>query len=61
MYVNYNPPKMMEEEIKRKNGKRIGLWMRVSEIFERPKILSRQIGSKIIATLDTQNISFSCF
>lgn len=55
MYVNYNPPKMMEEEIKRKNGKRIGLWMRVSEIFERPKILSRQIGSKIIATLDTQN------
>lgn len=55
MYVNYNLSEMMSEEIERKKGKRIGLWMRVPEIFERPKILSRQIGSKIIATLDTQN------
>ncbi|MBQ8677551.1 MAG: N-6 DNA methylase [Alphaproteobacteria bacterium] len=58
MYVNYNPDAMMQEEIKRKNGKAVGLRMRTTEIFERTKILSRQIGSKIIATLDSNNMYY---
>lgn len=58
IYVDYNPNKMMNEEIKRKEGKAVGLRMRTAEIFERTKILSRQIGSKIIATLDNDNMYY---
>ncbi|MBO4520258.1 MAG: N-6 DNA methylase [Alphaproteobacteria bacterium] len=57
-YVNYKPSDMMREETLRKQGKRIGLWMRTPKIFERTKILSRQIGGKIIATLDSNNMYY---
>ena len=44
-YVNYKPEKMMKEELKRKKVKRYGLWMRIPDIFEKPKILTRKIGN----------------
>jgi hypothetical protein len=40
-WVNYKPEEMMQEEKNRKNGKRIGLWMRDEKIFLRKKIITR--------------------
>lgn len=54
-YVNYKPDEMMHIELSRKNGKRYGLWMRTPEIFERHKILTRKVGTKIVAALDSNN------
>ncbi len=55
IWVDYQPKKMMKEEIKRKKEKRPGLWMRDEKIFKREKILSRFVAKKIIATYDNQN------
>jgi hypothetical protein len=52
VWVNYKPEEMMKEEVKRKNGKRAGLWMRDEKIFKREKILSRFVAKEIIATYD---------
>ena len=52
VWVNYKPEEMMKEEVKRKNGKRAGLWMRDEKIFRREKILSRFVAKEIIATYD---------
>ena len=58
-YVNYKPNQMMDEEIKRQQGKRPGLWLREQRIFEREKILTRFVASKIIATIDNCNNYYS--
>lgn len=55
VWVNYKPDEMMKEEVKRKNGKRAGLWMRDEKIFQREKILSRFVAKEIIATYDNDN------
>jgi hypothetical protein len=55
IWVNYKPEEMMKEEVKRKNGKRAGLWMRDEKIFKREKILSRFVAKEIIATYDNEN------
>jgi hypothetical protein len=52
VWVNYKPNEMMKEEVKRKDGKRAGLWMRDEKIFNREKILSRFVAKEIIATYD---------
>lgn len=52
VWVNYKPEEMMKEEVKRKDGKRAGLWMRDEKIFKREKILSRFVAKEIIATFD---------
>jgi hypothetical protein len=54
VWVNYKPEEMMKEEVKRKNGKRAGLWMRDEKIFRREKILSRFVAKEIIATYDNE-------
>lgn len=52
VWVNYKPDEMMKAEVKRKDGKRAGLWMRDEKIFKREKILSRFVAKEIIATYD---------
>ena len=37
IWIDYRPKVMMEEEVRRKNGKRAGLWMRDEKIFNRKK------------------------
>ncbi|MBU1635677.1 Eco57I restriction-modification methylase domain-containing protein [bacterium] len=54
VWVNYKPDEMMKEEVKRKEGKRAGLWMRDEKIFKREKILSRFVAKEIIATYDDE-------
>ena len=54
VWVNYKPDEMMKEEVRRKNGKRAGLWMRDEKIFKREKILSRFVAKEIIATYDNE-------
>ncbi len=55
VWINYNPEKMMKEEIKRQGNKRPGLWMRDKRIFEREKILTRFVAKEIIATFDDKH------
>ncbi|MBN1970419.1 MAG: Eco57I restriction-modification methylase domain-containing protein [Candidatus Delongbacteria bacterium] len=52
VWVNYKPDEMMQEEVKRKKGKRAGLWLRNENIFKREKILSRFVAKEMIATYD---------
>jgi hypothetical protein len=54
VWVNYKPNEMMRAELKRKHGKRPGLWLRDEKIFKREKILSRFVAKEIIATYDNQ-------
>ncbi|MDI9357846.1 MAG: TaqI-like C-terminal specificity domain-containing protein [Phycisphaerales bacterium] len=58
VWINYKPDEMMQEEVKRKNGKRTGLWMRNASIFKREKILHRKIGKELIATMDAQGVFY---
>jgi hypothetical protein len=58
VWVNYKPKEMMEEEVKRKNGKRAGLWMRDKKIFERDKIIYRKVGKELIATYAEKGIYY---
>lgn len=51
-WVNYKPAEMMAEEQKRKEWKRIGLWMRDEKIFLRKKILTRFVWTEIIWWID---------
>ncbi len=55
-YVNYKPQEMMKIELKRKGG---GLRLRVKEIFERNKILTRQTADQIIAMWDDNKYYYS--
>jgi len=55
IWINYKPVEMMDEELKRKSGKRPGLWMRDKKIFNREKILSRFVAKEIIAAYDNKN------
>jgi type I restriction-modification system DNA methylase subunit len=52
VWIDYRPQVMMEEEVRRKNGKRAGLWMRDEKIFKRKKILTRFVGKEIIGFYD---------
>jgi len=59
-WVNYKPDEMMRIEVKRRGpGVRHGLWMRIPEIFERTKILTRQTADEIIAAYDTKCFYYS--
>ncbi|MFH1422133.1 MAG: TaqI-like C-terminal specificity domain-containing protein [Planctomycetota bacterium] len=59
-WVNYRPDEMMRIEVKRRGpGIRHGLWMRVPEIFERAKILTRQTADEIVAAYDTKCFYYS--
>ena len=51
-WVNYQHEKMMSIELARNGG---GLRLRKKEIFERPKILTRQTADRIIGTIDFEN------
>ena len=51
-WVNYQPEEMMKIELERGGG---GLRLRVREIFETTKILTRQTADSIIATVDYDN------
>ena len=53
-YIWYDPPWLTELETCRTAGRGRGLRLRTPEIFERPKILSRQTADHIIAAMDTQ-------
>lgn len=55
-WVNYQPDEMMKIEVERGGG---GLRLRVREIFESIKILTRQTADTIIATIDTDNYFYS--
>jgi type I restriction-modification system DNA methylase subunit len=58
-FVDYRPEEMMKEEIIRAGeGVRIGLWLRTPEIFERPKILTRQTADRVIASFDESDYYF---
>lgn len=54
-FVDYRENFMMDKELERAKGKRIGLWMRDKTIFLRPKILTRKTADRIIATFDDEN------
>jgi hypothetical protein len=56
--VNYKTKEMNEEELKRTGKGRIGLWMRHAGIFERQKILIRQVGSSITASIENNNLYY---
>src|SRR5690606_18332562 len=58
VYIDYRPEIMKQEEIIRKKGKAPGLRMRVPEIFEREKILTRFVGKEIVATYDDNNLYY---
>jgi adenine-specific DNA-methyltransferase len=55
-WVNYQPEEMMKIELSRGGG---GLRLRVREIFESTKILTRQTADSIIATIDENNYYYS--
>ncbi len=57
-FVNYKPNKMKKEEEKRVKEKGIGLRMRVPEIFETPKVITRKTADRIIATWDSEGYYF---
>ena len=57
-WVNYKPTEMMDLEIKIKQGKRPGLWLRNREIFKSRKILTRKVAAYIIASLDESGIYY---
>jgi tRNA1(Val) A37 N6-methylase TrmN6 len=58
VWVDYRPNQMMEEEVRRKNGKRAGLWMRDEQIFKRKKILTRFVGKGIIGFYDDYGLYY---
>ena len=55
-WVNYQHEKMMSIELARNGG---GLRLRKKEIFERPKILTRQTADRIIGTIDFENYYYA--
>ena len=58
IWVNYKPDEMMKEEVKRKNGKRAGLWMRDRQIFDREKIIYRKVGKELIAAIGKKGVFY---
>ncbi|MCK4307379.1 N-6 DNA methylase [candidate division WOR-3 bacterium] len=58
-YVDYRPEFMKKEERKRVGkSKGLGIRLRVPEIFEVPKILTRKTADRIIATYDSKGCYF---
>lgn len=58
VWVDYRPEPMMKEEVRRKNGKRPGLWMRDEKIFKRNKILTRFVGKEITGYYDDYGLYY---
>lgn len=54
LWVCYRPDEMKQLELSRLAGKSVGLRMRSPQIFERPKILTRQTSDSIIAAFDAE-------
>ena len=51
-WIDYDPPRMNALEAARRGNRAPGLRMRTPDIFERPKILSRQTADRIVAACD---------
>jgi len=51
-WIDYDPPRMNALEESRRGNRANGLRMRTPEVFERPKILSRQTADRIVAACD---------
>jgi len=54
-YVDYREDEMKKQERIRVGEKGLGLRLRFAELYERPKILTRKVGDKIIAAFDDEN------
>ena len=52
-WIDYDPPRMAALEATRLGGRPPGLRMRTPDVFERPKILSRQTADRIVAACDS--------
>ena len=52
-WIDYDPPRMNALEAARTGNRLPGLRMRTPDIFERPKILSRQTADRIVAACDS--------
>ena len=52
-WIDYDPPRMAVLEAARLRGRLPGLRMRTPDVFERPKILSRQTADRIVAACDS--------
>ena len=52
-WIDYDPPRMNAREAARIGTRPPGLRMRTPDIFERPKILSRQTADRIVAACDS--------
>lgn len=52
-WIDYDPPRMTALEAARLGGRPPGLRMRTPDVFERPKILSRQTADRIVAACDS--------
>ena len=51
-WIDYDPPRMNSLEEARRGNRANGLRMRSPDIFERPKVLSRQTADRIVAACD---------
>ena len=52
-WIDYDPARMNALETARLGNRAIGLRMRTPDVFERPKILSRQTADRIVAACDS--------
>ena len=53
-WIDYDPPRMAALEDGRRGNRLPGLRLRTPEVFERPKILSRQTADRIVAACDSR-------
>ncbi|MBR6241143.1 MAG: N-6 DNA methylase [Lentisphaeria bacterium] len=51
-WIDYDPPRMAALEQRRRGKRAPGLRLRTPDVFERPKILSRQTADRIVAACD---------
>lgn len=51
-WIDYDPPRMAALELRRRGKRAPGLRLRTPDVFERPKILSRQTADRIVAACD---------
>jgi len=52
-WIDYDPPRMAALEQRRRGKRAPGLRLRTPDVFERPKILSRQTADRIVAACDS--------
>jgi len=52
-WIDYDPPRMSALEQRRRGRRAPGLRLRTPDVFERPKILSRQTADRIVAACDS--------